>query len=275
MRSGSTRPDDAGYAALACMLAAACFALIALDVTRTSRSEAQAAQAGLVHARLDAAADSGLVLAVQHLTDPDAASRWDTDTAHEVDYAGTKLRVRLEDEAGKVPLNTATPAQLQALFEGVGVDAGAAKLLVANFLDFRDPSRLGAGAGGSGRTGGFRALIELASVPGLTRDIYERLVPAVTVAGGDVPFDASVATPLALAVMSGPTQSDVRVLERERELAGARTALSTAPPKLVTGRILTVRVTAFSGAHDQVEQATLIQLTGRIEHPFLVEERVI
>lgn len=268
-------PADAGYAALACMLAAACFALIALDVTRTSRSEVQAAQAGLVHARLSAAADAGLVLAVQHLTDPDAGARWESDVPHEVEYAGTRLQVRIEDEAGKVPLNTATPAQITALLESAGVDAAAAKALVSNFLDFRDPTRAGAGAAAAGRTGGFRALIELASVPGFTPDLYERLAPSVSVAGNDVPFDASVATPLALAAMDGPGRSGVRSLERARELAGESTALSTEPPKAVAGRTLTIRVTALSGSRDRVKQATLVQLTGRPDRPYLVKERVL
>lgn len=276
--SPSRRPRpkaDAGYAALACMLAAACFALIALDVTRTSRSEVQAAQAGLVHARLSAAADAGLVLAVQHLTDPDAEARWLTDLPHEADYAGTRLEIRIEDEAGKVPLNTATPAQLQALFLGAGLDAANAKALVSNLLNFRDPTRAGAAAAAAGRTGGFRTLIELALVPGVTPNLYGRIAPALTVAGGDVPFDASLATPLALAAMDGPAQSGVRGLERARELAGERTVLSTEPPKAVAGRTLTIRVTASSGSHDRLEQASLVQLTGRPDRPYLVRERVL
>ena len=270
---------QAGYAVLAAMLAAACFALLAAQVVSTSRSAVQSANAEVVRARLGAAAEAGLAMALDGLSTDDPAARWDIDgrPRHE-SFEGAELTITVEDERGKIPINLITPAQARSLFEHAG--AGAAELdgLVEAFLDARDPSRTvrapAAAASGAPPVQGFATISDLAHVPGVTPGMFAALAPSVTVSADDAAFDARTATPMALEVMGGTGTSPAAVIERQRELAGDRTALDITPPINLVGRVLTIWVNAESPPDGRFEAASVVELTGRPERPYLVRARL-
>ncbi len=274
------RLSDHGSATLAAVLAAACFAMLAAQIARTSRSEIRSANADVVHARLAAAAEAGLALAVNHLAADDPSARWDfTGQTYRVEFNGADLAIRIEDERGKLPLNTLTQAQARAMFERAGADPVKLDDLVTAFLDARDPNRRLAADGRLASVtpqggGGFRTVSELALLSGMTPALYAAIAPSATVNAGDRPFDARTATPLALQVMSGDGDG-VAAIERQRELAGQRPALAldTQAPPDVVGRVLTVRVSAEDGAGGRVQDATLVQLTGHPDRPYVVRQR--
>jgi general secretion pathway protein K len=273
---------DAGSAVIAAVLASACFALLAAQMVDTSRSELRSVNAGIVHAHLAAADDAGLAIAINGLTTQGPSGHWDIDqTAHVVDFDHAQLTITVEDERGKIALNTVTEPQLRVLFSKAGAAPETVTDLVNAFLDFRDPTRVRTNGSSpasplaAAREGGLRTVEELAQIPGMTPALYAAILPVVTVNSGDKPFDESTASPLALEVMaaSSGTAGGVRTIERQRERAGERTALSTDNKTDLAGRALTIRVVAVDDKDGRAEKATIIELTGHSERPYVVRQQ--
>ena len=269
---------ERGSAVIAALLASACFALLAAQVARTSRSSVVSANAGLVHARLAAAADAGLALAVKNLAADPSNGGWGlTEGIHAVNFADANLAISVEDERGKIPLNSISKTQIRSMFQRGGADPSTVEALVSAFLDWRDPNRHRATGDGSAATqnatGGFRSIEELALLPGLSRDVYNTLAPSVTVTAGDSAFEPRTASPLALTVMSEGAEISPDTIERLRELAGQRTALDTEPPINPIGRALTIRITAEDGRDARLKRATIVQLTQQLGRPYVVRLR--
>ncbi len=263
---------DRGSALVAAVLVSACFAMIAAQLVRSSRSEILSVNASLIHAELSAAADAGLALAVHGLSETGPRGRWDLDRRpHAAMLDRTRLTVTVEDERGKIPLNTITPPQATAMFREAGAAPGAAAALAAAFLAFRDPAPTAAEA--PPRAGGFETIGDLAQVPGVTPALYSAISPSATVYAGDAPFDPTTATPMALKVMQGG-QSAYAALVRGRELLGERTALDASPPVSLVGRALMVRVRAYNKDGAQLEKSMVIELTGRPSRPFIIREQL-
>jgi general secretion pathway protein K len=271
------RAGERGSATIAAVLAAACFAMLAAQMARTSRSAIVGVNAALAHDRLSAAADAGLTLALEGLTSTNPSGQWDLRRdAHTSAFEGTTLRITVEDERGKIPLNTLKPDQVHTLFEKAGAPAEQIQDLVDAFLDFRDPLRLrpreGAEPPATARQGGFETVEEFAQVPGVTPALYAAVLPSITVTPSLGPFEPKTATPLALDVMKGAFGA-TEGIEREREMAGERTALSADSSLKPQNRALTIRVDAIApdGAH--AEKATVVELTDRRERPYVIRQQ--
>ena len=290
----SWRGRERGSAVLAAVFASACFALLAAQAARTSRSAIASADAGLVHARLAAAAQGGLALAIAGLSSDDHAGRWDIDrTPHTAELDGASLVITVEDERGKAPLNAMTPSEVAALFQEAGADPVTVEALTRAFLQRRDPNLRGvsgaptslgaqatsgspgptAAPGVSSAGSGFETIEDLRLLPGITPELYAAIAPSVTVEAGDNAFEPRTATPLALAVMGGQDASPAAAIERGRDLAGERTALDARPPLSLRGRALTIRVEASDGHGGRTGQASIVELTGRADHPYVVRQR--
>lgn len=266
------RAQETGYAAAAAMLAAAGFALVAAQIARTSRSELAGASAEATHQRLVADAQAGFALAIDGLSrgGPDAWSYGRE--PHDLEFGGAHLTVVVEDERGKVPLNTLTAPQVLTMFKAAGASDAQAGALSAAFLDWRDPNRAGhaSSVAPASREGGFSTIYDLRRIPGMNEDLFAALAPSVTVNTGDSPFDARNATPLALEVMTGADAGSVKGIELRRELSGERTALSTDSPGDPHAHALTVRVSAQTASGDRAHLAYLIELTGASARPYVV-----
>ena len=74
--------------------------------------------------------------------------------------------------------------------------------------------------------------------------------------------------------MGGAGTSPTAVIERQRELAGERPALDITPPINLVGRALTIRVRAEAAPDGRFEAASVVELTGRPERPYLVRARL-
>lgn len=280
MRAGR-RPGEEGYALLTAVLAMAMLAAISVTLIGTTRVALDGAGADYAHAKLAAADDAGLVLALHQLTLVESERRWAPDgRTHRLRFDGIGLSISIEDEHGKVPLNRIDDAQARALFAAAGVGGDSLDALTDAFLDWRDPDGLvrahGAEAayyaplGRAPRNGPLHSLEELLGVRGMTPALLARLRPAVTVSGGQGSgFDERFAQPLAIRVMGG---SEVSAIQRERELAGERPALTMTQGESLVARALTIRVEARDGAGGALGRSALVELTGHAELPFVVRQ---
>lgn len=266
-------------AAVACIGA---FAYIAFEVMAASRGVVVGASAEMDRARMAAAADAGLAMAVHGLGIDDRSQRWGIDgRPRQSSFDGMTLTIAVEDEKGKIPLNHINEQQVRILFETAGVSGERLDQLTDSFNDWRDADderrRSGAEeedyapAGIRPRNGRLRTVEELIHVKGMDPGVLARISPALTVIseGG---FQARNASPLAIAVMSEAGLDTPQALDRERELRGQRTAIEITADEDLIRRPVTVRVSVDDNRGGRYQQATVIELTGLRDRPFVVRQ---
>src|SRR5689334_537375 len=106
-------------------------AAIAISLSFTGNISYRLAQNSFHVAAEDALADAAINRAVLALLDPRADySSLLNGTAQSFDVGGTPLRLRIEDEFGKIDINQTDGSTLAALFQSTGMTPVAAEALV-------------------------------------------------------------------------------------------------------------------------------------------------
>ena len=259
-------------------------ALLALTMIEATRGSTRSARAELDRAQLTAAADAGIVLAVQGLAQTNPARRWRADgLRREVEFAGTILEIRIEDETGKVPLNKINDDQAEALFAAFGLQGAELEEARDSFLDWRDrddePRLRGreradyAEASVRPRDGPLRSNGELAAIPAIGPELAARMDPFVTVFAPDsAGFADQYASPLARRVMTEQVFEDsfqgVAVVE-----GGLEADETGRVNDGVTGRPLRIMVRARNASGSAARRNVVIELTGNPARPYVVRSR--
>lgn len=276
---------DGGFALIAAVAAVAAFGYIAFAMMNAERGNLALASGLATRARLAAAADAGLEIAVARIGSPDARERWHIDSRlYRTRFDGIGLTIRIEDERGKIRLNQLEDRQVEIMFEAAGARGRQAEVLRDSFLDWRDDDDQArpngaeaadyAGQGIAPRNGTLRSVGELARIRGMTRPIYDRIAPAATVFfGNSGSFSPETGQPLAIAVMTGLGMGAPEVIERQRELAGQRTAISDTEEANIAARPLTVRVLAEDGNGGRLSRATIIEFPRGRGGPWVIRLR--
>lgn len=262
----------------------ALLALLALTMIEATRGSTRSARAELDRAQLTAAADAGIVLAVQGLAQPNPARRWQPDgRLREVQFAGATLDIRIEDELAKVPINLMSDEQAEALLTEFGLQGAELETARDALLDWRDgdddPRLRGRERDGYAednilpRNGALRSNGELAAIPEIGPALAARMDPFVTVfAPTGARFAADRATPLARRVMTerafAATVNGVAV--REGGLAPADTGRID---NGVTGRPIRIIVRARNASGSAARRNVVVELTGNPARPFVVRAR--
>jgi len=143
------RRGDQGFALLIVLWAVVLMTLLITQMTAAGRTEMRLAANLRGAAEAEAAADGAIHEAVFHLLDP--ANPWVADGADRaLRVPGGRAELRIEDEAGKINPNTASPELLRALLRRLNVDSRTADGVAAAIVDWRFPSS-------QGQTGGAKA----------------------------------------------------------------------------------------------------------------------
>jgi general secretion pathway protein K len=166
----------------------ALLAVLMITFAGDARTELELARNQYESAKAQAIADSGVTFAVLGvLQGGDAPWRVDGER-HSLAYGGGRLEVSAQDEGGKIDLNLAPPELLDGLFTSLGLPAEQATALTQALRAWE-----GAGPGtpiapddGTGDSEGptrrrFLSIEELRQVPGVSRELYERIAPYVTI----------------------------------------------------------------------------------------------
>jgi general secretion pathway protein K len=178
-----------GFALLIVLWSIVLLALLATQITAAGRSELQLAANLREAASAEAAADGGVFMAVFHVLDGPAA-RWDADDSpHETRQGRFRLRVRIEDENGKINPNTAPQDLLAALLSAEGADPATSQSIAHAIVEWRFPGDAEAKAQqyrSAGRTVApdglpFRTVAGLGNVLGMTPDLLARVAPHLSV----------------------------------------------------------------------------------------------
>ena len=131
---------DHGFALLIVLWTMVLLALLVTRITASGRAEAQVAANLRGSAVAEAAADAAVNAAVFHLLAL-GGQRWAPAGHHRLNVAGADIDVGVENLAGRVNLNTASPELLGALLDVLGVGPYKAASLAAAILDWRMPSQ--------------------------------------------------------------------------------------------------------------------------------------
>ncbi|MFZ5465923.1 MAG: general secretion pathway protein GspK [Pseudomonadota bacterium] len=229
---------------------------LAMGYSAISRTEVLLTRNTVDGARLRAAAEAGVALAVMGLGQPDALKRWRSDgTPYAGQFDGMDLRVAVLDEMGRIDLNEAGDELIGAVLSHAGVLPDQQGALLAAILDFRDEDHeqrlMGAedddyramGLPYGAKDGDFEDIEELRLVPGMTPEIYERLRPLVTVHSGHGGVNPWVAGRDVLLALPGATAEAVDAFLVARDLSAMDPGGPPPPaPVGIGGGFLTRRV---------------------------------
>jgi general secretion pathway protein K len=282
-----TPPSEAGYALIAAVVSIVLFALMALAAINATRGPTVMVAAEADRARLQAAADAGVSLAIQGLMARATPARWPIDgSTKRVNFANTTLDIRIEDERGKIALNLINREQADRMFREFGLQGSELETATDSFLDWRDGDDnvrpFGAEAEDENyverklrpRDGDLRTLGELAHIKGIGPDLARRIAPFSTVNFGTGAFDARYATPLAARV-SADNEGDADLAGFDAPIVAgqARSAFRPAVSDSLVGRPLTIIVEARSGQDARARRRAIIELTGVEVRPLVIRAR--
>ncbi len=276
---------DSGYALVAVVASLLVFSILSFSLTASTRSVIQDVQSQEDRTQLTSAVEAGLALAVHGLSIENRADRWSIDgRTRTIDFESFALAITVEDETGKIPIGLLEEAQVRLMYDLAGVSGERLLILTDSTLDWVDeddePRPFGAEADFyatrniAPRNGRFGSVGELINVRGMDAALLQRLAPALTIwfgNGTQAERDRN-ANPFALAVMSGAGLNSPAVIQRQRELAGQRTAIELSEGEDLIGRPLTVRVTARDEKGSRYTRAYIIELTGKSIRPYIVRE---
>lgn len=274
--------SDRGYALVAALVAVAAFGYIAFEVLAADRGQIVGVGARVEQARLEAAADAGMMLAIHNLGDPDPTRHWPIDGRIEAaEFEGTPLAITVQDERGKVPLDGLNPSQARALFEEAGASGDRLDGLVDELRDFQsgDEDSLAAAPAPPGqpaplppaRQGGFRTVGDLMALKDMSIPLFERIAPAVTAffeeSGAFEPRNAGPMARAAMEAEDGPAPDALA-----QEAGGVDEAPVEATPEDVSllGRTLTVTAVARDGRGAQAHRVAIVELTGAKDAPYWI-----
>ena len=307
------RDNSRGIALVSVLWILALLAIIAGSFTTNARTNAKLAHNLVENAKARALADAGVNRAIlallgrerqpmlspemealivsrpelEQVLDPygetmlrDASEqRWPADgTVYAWRFGGGEALVSIQDETGKIDLNTARDELLKGLFLSVGLEEQEAAALVDAIADFRDPDDLrrlngaedddyrDAGLAYGAKDRPFDAVEELRQVMGMTRALYERVAPMLTVYSGQSGIDPRTAPREALLALPGVDGDAVEALLATRAEAGQAALLELLGTADYLSRsrrqMFTVRAEARTAGGGIFVRQAVVQLSG-------------
>jgi len=231
-----------GFALLLVIWVLATLAVVAAGFAASTRSETRLARNLYDAARARALAEAGIARATVALLETDPRARWRADgTPYPLEFDGGRVRIRVEDEDGKIDLNRAPPAMLAGLCAELDIEAAVCDALVDGVVARRKAAtppeppgvpglRLGVPPPVPDRQdAAFTTVEELRQLPGVDGASVERLRSFVTVYAESDHIDPAVAPREVLLAIPG---IDPGAVERLLAARGSDTGLFVPPPAL-------------------------------------------
>jgi general secretion pathway protein K len=280
------RGGERGLALVSVLWALSILSLIAAVVLSSSSLSYRLQHNNWAQAEARSLADAILNRAVLALMDTRPEMRWRVDgVPRDIAFNGVNARVTIEDELGKIDLNTAGGDLIRRLFQAADLPSGVTDNMADKVLDWRESDGLkrlhGADEadyqnahlsyGPRGRA--FQSVGELRLVLGMTEELFARIEPAITVYSQRPTIDLQNASPLALRSLSGLDE------QKANEIVAARTENSSSisnralpagvmdPLVPLAGRAFSIKIEIQKGGHRIVEKA-VIRLTGDPKNPY-------
>lgn len=269
-----------GAVLLLVLWVSALLAALLLGVAAAARSQAQAALYGSERVRAELAAEAGIAHAVAGLRAADPREHWVPDgRAYQFAFGGGMVSVQVVDVSGLLDLNAAPLDMLRRMFLAAGVADDRADQLAQAITLWR-VGETGLGSTDSQAHGPFRALEQLAQVPGIEPALYRRIQGSLTVFSGRNFPDASYTGPLVFSAVRGVDLNEAsRQVEARRKRAaqaGAANGIGLGSSDALVagygGEVARVFSTAVmpDGTRVALDASLRMTLTGPSGHPYKV-----
>lgn len=265
-RTFASRRRARGTALLLVLWITALLAVILGSFAVVARTELQQSRNLFDTIRARLAAEAGVARAVYELNRPDL-NRWLADgRKYEIEFDGNKIEITVQDESGKVDINAADPATLQAMLLLAGADEETARKIAAAIIDWRDPDDLAQPDGAEdadyeaadlpygASDYPFRLAPELQQVLGMDYELYRKVAEWITVYGGSGQPNPSFAPAALLPLFPGITPELAEQLVAQRHALDP-TQMQATPLLLPDGRAL--MALGGSGTYTVRSRATL------------------
>lgn len=239
------RRKPAGVALLSVLIVVALLAVLATAAAARVRSETRLAANLLAAAQARSAAEAGIQLALYRLAEGSAETRWQADGAvHELRLGEARVRVALEDEAGKLDLNLAPQRVLENL-----LSAELAERIVERRKDAP-----------------FESVDEVQAIPGMRAERFRQARRALTVHSRQPGVLAEAASRQVLLAIPG---TDAREVDGyiEQRARHREAGLEPPPPPASERRYLVRNGSATIGihAHARLPGGAAAQVTATID----------
>jgi general secretion pathway protein K len=222
---------ERGIALLVVIWVLALLAVLIIGFSGDARTELLVARNHYESANARGIADAGVSLAIFGILDPAPEAQWPADgRVREVSYADGTIRIRIQDEGGKIDLNAAAPELLAGLLSSAGGlspgDAGGLAQAIDQYRQAQQQADAPTARRGTLRTmvrrqaNAFRVIEDLRLVAGVTREIYDRIAPFVTVYSGVGDIDPLTAPPEVLRSLPGVNAGEVEAFLAARAQQG-------------------------------------------------------
>lgn len=259
---------SSGFALLIVLWTLVLVAFIVAHVTASGRTEVRIAGNLVANAVAGAAADGAIFATIFNLMDPKSEQHLAPDnTPRELTIGDSRVVVRIENEAGRINPNWASPALLEALLHvsgsnpesarrlaaAIGEWAGSAPILAPPTARLAEYRAAGLDYGPPGAP--LETLDELARVLGMTPAILAAIRPHLTLFGPPEPSPAT-------------TDQVVAAALAELTLAGGATSsVNQMPPD-----VLTVRITALAAGRDnaRVTRSAVVRFGAMLPRGYVV-----
>ncbi len=240
-----------GVALIAVLWIVALLTVIGAGFALDMRTETTLTQELLAGARARAAAEAGVFRGIWELLKPDRRRRWRADgSERRWSFRSYRVIIALQDEGGRIDLNSGSPQLLGALLEANGVEDERRAALVDAIQDWRDaddargvngaedPEYQAEGRAAGAKDGPFNTVAELQQVLGMSRRLYQRIAPALTIHSRQPGVDAQLAPPSVLrALVTGDGSEDAlqQFLDARQQQGLDPSGGAPAPPANIPG----------------------------------------
>lgn len=274
-----------GFALVAVLWGMSLLAVVAVSLTAMVRGEALLMRNRTEQAQAEALAEAGISLAVMGLLEPRPDRRWAADgVVRTVVFAGRRLRVAIEDEQGKIDLNSASPELLAGLFVSAGQSKAWAAVLADRVADWRDEDDLrrlngaesadyqNAGHAARPRNGPFQSLEELGLVLEVSPDLPRRVRPALTLYSGRGAPDPTIAPRDILAALPEMTEAKIDKIVEARRRHDRQEGVVGLTEASSAGNAYTIIVEVpWGDERSSFVRQAVIRLTGSPRFPYWIQ----
>lgn len=232
------RDREQGLALLAVLWIIASGSLLVASFNMNVRSGLSFVRSEVQLSQTDALLDAGLEIAATRLIDQEPSRRWKPDGLwRTVTFAGTQIRIRVQDPNGLVDLNKADETLLLDFFKGFGVNANEAKLITDRIVVARGQTpgateditdEEGASTKRAAAAARFMDVGQLRQIEGMSIDLFRRVSPFMTVFSSDGSVNPLTAPKEVYGILAKRLSADARTRREEFQAGQKNPNTSTA-----------------------------------------------
>lgn len=182
--------------------------VIAISFVHTMRTEVNIVANSLARVKAETLADAAIQRTIYELAKPqNTEGRWNADgSSREWLYRDIVVTITIQDEVGRIDINTARDELLRGLLLSQGLIEDEALTLIDAIADWRDadsqkrlrgaeaPDYVAAGRNYVPANAPFQSIEELKLVLGMTPELFAQLAPLITVYSRQPGFDEQIAS---------------------------------------------------------------------------------